>query len=74
MDNKRFTSKGRSRRTVKNKERKLKRLYQSLFKASLKKKKQNPQKTYFCDKFKTVDSFLKIINIKQSNIEKKWET
>ena len=71
MANKGFKGKGRSRATAKNKESKLRRLYKNLFKASQRKKKKNPQKTYFCDRFKTADNFLKTIKIKPSNIEKK---
>ena len=68
--NKRFQVKGRSNKTNQNKKRQLTKKYHELFKASLKKKKQNPQGTYFCDKFKTAVSFLSTINLKQPNITK----
>lgn len=60
-------SKGRTLKTNKNKINKLKRIYRNLFKSAQKKKKNNSQGIYFCDKYPTCDSFLKKINIKKAN-------
>jgi hypothetical protein len=56
--------KGRSSKTYQNLVDRAKKRYKHLFKASLKRKTKNPQGTYFCDKFKTVDIFLSKLNIK----------
>jgi hypothetical protein len=58
------SGKGRSNKTYQNVVDRAKKLYKHLFKASLKRKKKNPQGTYFCDKFKSVDVFLSKVNIK----------
>jgi hypothetical protein len=62
---KRQRIKGRTAQTNKNKKRQLTKLYHRLYKAGLKRKEKNPQGTYFCDKFKTVDVFLSKIDIKK---------
>jgi len=67
----RFRTKGRSSQTYKNKIREMKKLYKRLYKASEKKKGKNPQGKYFCDKYTTCASFLKVVKIKEPNKEKK---
>ena len=62
--------KGRSRKTNKNKTSQLKKRYKNLFNASQKKKRNNPQGKYFCDKYPTCDIFLDSIKLKQPNISK----
>ncbi len=62
--------KGRSYKTIKNKERELKKLYKNLFKASQRKKKKNPQGIYFCNKYPKFADFFITIKIKQGNISK----
>ena len=58
--------KGRSLRTNQNKLRQLTSFYNGLFKRSQKNKKKNPNKTkYFCNRFKTLDSFLKYQPLKK---------
>ena len=66
----RMKLKGRTPVTNKNKKRELTKKYNNLFKASLKRKKQNPQKQYFCDKYPSVASFLSIITIKPPSASK----
>jgi len=63
--------KGRSKRTYKNKVRELTKRYRQLYKAGEKRKKSNPQGTYFCDKYSTVDIFLKSVTVKKENITKR---
>ena len=61
--------KGRTSRTNKNKLRELTSFYNGLFKRSkeLKQSKKYPKKTkYFCDRFLTLDNFLKYYPLKQT--------
>jgi len=58
--------KGRSSRTNHNKLRELKSFYKGVFKRSQKSKQSNPKKTkFFCDRFPTLESFLKYYPIKK---------
>ena len=60
--------KGRSSRTNQNKLRELTKFYNGLFKRSqeLKQSKKYPKKTkYFCDRFTTLDSYLKQYPLKR---------
>ena len=61
-------NKGRSLRTNQNKLRKLKSFYEGVFKRSqeVKQSKKYPNKIkYFCDRFITFDSYLKMYSIKE---------
>lgn len=63
--------KGRSSRTNQNKLRKLTSFYNGLFKRSQENKKKNPKKTkYFCDRFPTLESYLKYYPLKQTTEKK----
>lgn len=62
--------KGRSSRTNHNKLHKLTKFYEGLFKKSkeLKQSKKYPKKTkYFCDKYPTLESYLKTIPLKKAS-------
>lgn len=66
-------SKGRSHKTSQRKLSRLKTAYRLLFQNSVKNKKSNinkgykSKKSYFCDKYPNIESFLKTIIIKPSN-------
>jgi hypothetical protein len=76
---KRKMTKGRSLVTLQNKIREHKKFYNRVFKNSQKSKEKDsklpenkrPQKEYFCDRFPTVDSFLRMKPFKQPNITKR---
>jgi len=64
---KRRRPRNRTMATFLNKQKKLKTLYGRLFRKSkrAKEKENNPDKTYFCDKFPTYESYAKNYNLKQ---------
>ena len=76
---KRKMTKGRSLVTLQNKIREHKKFYKNIFRNSQKSKEKDlklpenkrPQKEYFCDKYPTEDSFLKMKPFKQPNITKR---